>query len=117
MRKLFLAALLIFGVACKGPKGDKGDSGPGTVTTYTGVIFSDSQLIGVGAYADSSDISVFVGDGINYIECPYWAPSLNLNVYYAAAAPLVTIYNAKTAAATHYKIVVITSAASAGLSP
>jgi hypothetical protein len=116
MKKLLPILLLSLFIGCKGEKGPKGDTGnPGTITTYTGFVTSDTQLISISTYKASSDLSVFVGDGTNFTECPYYAPGLGLNVYYAAQPAAMTLYNAQTAAATHYKIVVINAAQGSSL--
>lgn len=121
MRKitLFLAVLGAFSlVGCekKGDKGDQGDPGPGQITVYNGSITSNTQIISVAALTSNSLVSVYVGAGGEWSELPYFMPGAGINTYYISENYVVTIYNAQTAAATSYKIVVINDVSTSGIS-
>jgi len=108
MKKLLiLAALVTATIGCEAKKGDQGATGPGSTTVvYNGIVTSNDQVISVPAYGPNSAISVSVGDGIHFTECPYYAPTLALNVTYAASQYVVELFNAQAVTATNYKIIV-----------
>ena len=106
MKKYLLLAVCLIAVGCT-KKGEKGDTGPGSTTVvYNGIVTSNDQVISVPAYGPNSLISVSVGDGIHFTECPYYAPTLGVNVTYAASQYVVELFNAAAVTATNYKIIV-----------
>ena len=120
MKKLMLAVMLLAVVGCKkieGEKGDKGDPGPGTITNYTGVIWSDTQLVYVPAYTGGAGLSVFIEDATGAaFELPAFLPGSGFNTYYLAKPGSLTLYNTMVAGGKNYRIMVIKGSGAAGLS-
>ena len=118
-KKIFFYLLLLLIPACKGSKGDKGDKGQAAdITTYTGIISTDSQAISIPS--SGGTVSVYVSNANpsnTYIQLPYYASAFSLNIYYDFNNSVLTIYNAKTTGLTNYKIVVLTASSSLDLYP
>ena len=113
--------LLATMIGCKGPAGSKGDTGaqgltglPGPsgnttnqITTYTGDVTSNTQVIAIPAYTTSSIVIVYGFISPSYIQLPVYNITHSVNVMYAASTGLLTLYNAQVGGMTTYKIMVV----------
>ena len=114
MKKLTMKLLAVLAlstiIGCKGPQGDQGQRGPGTVTNLSGVVNSNNFFVVNPALTANSNVFVSIGDGLAYIELPYFLPSQGINTYYLLGTGNITIYNAMAAGATSYKITIVSAA-------
>jgi hypothetical protein len=129
MRFAAVALLSVFLFACKGEKGDTGDTGargpsgpvsspPNSpdILTFEGAVTSNDQFVFIGDTGDNYAISVYIGAGTSFSELPYFLPAQGVNAFFVAGGLQVEIFNAQLAGATNYRIVLVRSGASAGLS-
>jgi len=120
MRKMIVASILLLAMGCKGPTGStgaagsKGDPGhigipgPGAFVFLNGNVTSDDFTVTDSRISQADQISVYLGDGTNNLQLPYFLPGIGINTFYAFRPNQVEIFNAKKAAATKYVVEIIT---------
>jgi len=117
MKTLMIAVALLAVVGCKGPAGDKGDPGqagipgrpgPGAFVFLNGSVSSNDFIVTDSRIAQADQISVYLGDGTNNSQLPYFLPAVGINTFYLFRPGQVEIYNAMTAGATRYVVEIIT---------
>lgn len=114
MRLKLLFVIMLLAVGCRGkngstgPQGTPGLNGPQEVT-LSGAIISNDFIVTDTRIKLASNVSVFLNDGITLTESPYFLPVPGINTFYLLdpAAGTVHFYNAQTASATGYIIVLL----------
>lgn len=110
--KMCFMSLLLLG-ACKGPAGSKGDAGlpgkpgAGSFVFINGNVSSDDFTVSDSRISAADQIGVYVGDGTNAAQLPYFLPGLGVNTFYVFRPGQVEIVNAVKANATKYVIEII----------
>ena len=110
-----VCALVLMGCdKLKGDKGDKGDPGPGRVQLITGAVSSNDFSVAVPVNpAVVGALHVFISDGSDWSELPYFLPASGVNTYFlytpGSTSGTVRILNGVLAGGTEYQIVVITT--------
>lgn len=104
MKRLLLGLILAGTIGCRGPKGD---DAPGSITSLTGIIYSDDFTVTNEALTPNANVFVAVGDEIHFTELPYYLPALGVNATYVLTRGSVQILNAKAAGAYTYKITIV----------
>ena len=116
MRRVILTLLAVGLIGCKGPagsqgpKGDKGSTGipgPGAFAFLSGNVTSDDFTVTDSRINLADQIGVYIGDGTNATELPYFLPSKGINTFYVFRSGQVEIVNAVQAGATKYVIELI----------
>lgn len=114
MRKIMAVGLFFLIAGCKGPKGDPGQTGlpgrpgPGAFVFLNGNVTSDDFTITDSRISEADQISVYLGDGTNAAQLPYFIPGLGINTFYVFRAGQVEIVNGVKAGATKYVVEIIT---------
>ena len=115
MKKLLLLgcfSLLVMGCVKKGEKGDAGMAGlrgPGSFEMLLGPVSSDNFTVTDSRISQAKQITVYLSDGTNLVEMPYFLPASGVNAFFIAA-PInsqIQIVNGVEADATSYVIVLI----------
>jgi hypothetical protein len=117
MKKLMVIAALMTLAAGKGPAGSKGDpgstglpgrQGPGAFVFLSGNVTSNDFTVTDSRISQADQISVYLGDGTNAAQLPYFLPALGYNTFYLFRQNQVEIFKAVDAGATRYTIEIIT---------
>ena len=117
MKKLMIIISLFMLASCKGPmgkQGERGDNGntglpgPGAFVFLNGNVISDDFVITDSRINQADQISVYLGDGTNAAQLPYYLPAKGINTFYVFRRSQVEIVNAQTAGATKYTVEIIT---------
>lgn len=110
---IFLALALGL-IGCRGKQGDKGDNGiagmrGGQIVDIGGNVTSDDFTVIDPRLKMASVISLYLSDGKNLTESPYFLPSLGINTYYLfdASAGTIRIFNGQKALALGYIIAIL----------
>ena len=129
MKKKVVPFLVIFislflSLGCQGDKGDQGPPGPAgplpdpsaEILTLEGIVASNDFTVAAPLDSTSIAISVYVGDATDVAELPYYLPGFGVNAFFVARLGEVQIINALLAGANSYRIVIVRTASSSGLS-
>lgn len=107
MRRAVVLALLLSLFACKGEKGDTGPAGNANVTSYSGFVTSNSQLVFVTGGPSTHAIAASIGDGSNYTNLPFFRTGSGINAIYAFSEGVVHLIDCDTTPTVRYRIFLI----------
>lgn len=115
MKYLLICLSVVFMLGCKGKQGDpgatglQGATGAGRIEIFSGPVASNDFTVWDPLFSEASIVSVYLSDGTDVSELPYFLPGLGINTYflYTPVSDQIRIFNASAALATQYLISIV----------
>ncbi len=108
MKKLIILALALGCLGCKGPAGKNGRDGASPIIKeskiITGSVISNDFTIYSYDIGDASQVSVYLSNGSQATELPYYLPAQGVNAFYIATTGSIRFVNCQLAGGTSYII-------------